>query len=80
MEDPASFDVSGQMIISWARAGEGSSMMPAVDSTGFTYYSYASEGRNPYGEKLKVAALAPSVAETVAAVGGLQYVVATDRY
>ena len=80
VEDPASFDVSDQMIISWARAGEGSSMMPAVDATGFTYYSYANEGVNQYGEKLKVATLAPSVAETVAAVGGLPYIVATDRY
>ncbi len=80
VEDPRSFDVSGQKIISWARAGAGSSMMPAVDATGFTYYSYADAGHNRMGEKLRVAALAPSVAETVSAVGGLKYIIATDRY
>ncbi|MBO4763153.1 MAG: ABC transporter substrate-binding protein [Candidatus Methanomethylophilaceae archaeon] len=80
VEDPGSFDVSGQKIISWARTGTGSGMMPAVDATGFTYYSYADRGLNSAGEKLRIVALAPSVAETVAAVGGLQYVIATDRY
>ena len=78
--DPSSYDVSSQKIISWARAGEGSAMMPAVDATGFTYYSYASEGKNRFGEDLRVAALAPSVAETVCAVGGLDNIIATDRY
>lgn len=55
-------------------------MMPAVDATGFTYYSYADGGMNRFGEPLKVATLAPSVTETVCAVGGYQYIVGTDRY
>ena len=80
VSDPSAYDVSGEKIISWARTGSGSEMMPAVDQTGFTYYSYATEGKNSDGDKLKVVTLAPSVTETVAAVGGLQYIVGTDRY
>ncbi|MBO4798216.1 MAG: ABC transporter substrate-binding protein, partial [Candidatus Methanomethylophilaceae archaeon] len=80
VEDPSSYSVAGDNIISWARAGPGSEMMPAVDQTGFTYYSYASEGRNAFGERLKIVTLAPSVTETVCAAGGLEYIVGTDRY
>ncbi len=80
VEDPASYDVGGEMIISWARTGPGSDMMPAVDQTGFTYYSYGDRGRDSYGDKLRIVTLAPSVTETVAAVGGLEFVVGTDRY
>jgi iron complex transport system substrate-binding protein len=78
--DPSGYDVSKEMIISWARTGVGSAMMPAVDQTGFTYYSYAKLGKNPMGEDLKIVTLAPSVTETVCAVGGLDYIVGTDRY
>ena len=78
--DPSGYDVSNEKIISWARTGAGSAMMPAVDQTGFTYYSYAKLGKNPLGEDLKVVTLAPSVTETVCAVGGLDYIVGTDRY
>jgi len=78
--DPSSFNISDEKIISWARTGPGSEMMPAVDATGFTYYSYADGGMNRFGEQLKVATLAPSVTETVCAVGGYQYIVGTDRY
>lgn len=80
VENPAGYDVSNEKIISWARTGAGSSMMPAVDQTGFTYYSYAKLGRNPSGETLKIVTLAPSVTETVCAIGGLDYIVGTDRY
>ena len=78
--DPSGYDVSNEKIISWARTGVGSAMMPAVDQTGFTYYSYAKLGKNPMGEDLKIVTLAPSVTETVCAVGGLDYIVGTDRY
>lgn len=80
VSDPAGYDVSNEKIISWARTGAGSAMMPAVDQTGFTYYSYAKLGKNPLGEDLKIVTLAPSVTETVCAVGGLDYIVGTDRY
>ncbi len=80
VDSPGEYDVSKEKIISWARTGVGSTMMPAVDQTGFTYYSYAKLGKNPMGEDLKVVTLAPSVTETVCAVGGLDYIVGTDRY
>ncbi|WP_400204913.1 ABC transporter substrate-binding protein [Methanomethylophilus alvi] len=78
--DPSGYDVSNEKIISWARTGAGSAMMPAVDQTRFTYYSYAKLGKNPMGEDLKIVTLAPSVTETVCAIGGLDYIVGTDRY
>ena len=80
IDNPDSYNISNEKIISWARSGSGSQMMPAVDQTGFTYYSYGDVGRNAIGEKLKIIALAPSVTETVAAVGGLEFLVGTDRY
>lgn len=80
VSDPDSYVLGGEKIVSWARTGSGSEMMPAVDATGFTYYSYASDGLNRIGETLKIATLAPSVTETVCAVGGFQYIVGTDRY
>jgi len=80
VEDPSSYIVDDDKVVSWARTGSGSEMMPATDSTGFTYYGYASSGMSGSGEKLKVATLAPSVTETVCAVGGYDYIVATDRY
>ncbi len=80
VDDPDNYVVYGEEIISWARTGTGSEMMPAVDQTGFTYYSYAHRGANLLGEKLKVITLAPSVTETVCAVGGREYIVGTDRY
>ena len=78
--DPSAYVVEGERIVSWARTGSGSEMMPAVDSTGFTYYSYANSGINRSGEQLKIATLAPSVTETICAIGGFQYIVGTDRY
>ena len=80
VDDPSGYNVSGEKIISWARTSGTESMMPAVDSTGFTYYSYADDGKNKDGSNLKIITLAPSVTETVAAVGGLDMIVATDRY
>ncbi len=80
VENPDEYVVSEEKIISWARTGSGSEMMPAVDQTGFTYYSYASAGRDSIGDKIKVVTLAPSVTETVCAVGGFDFIVGTDRY
>ena len=54
--------------------------MPAVDSLGHTYYSYAEAGKNLMGADLRIVTMAPSVTETVAAVGGAGLIVATDRY
>lgn len=81
VESPREFDVGDENVISWARTGPGSEMMPAVDQTGFVYYSYAYHGKTlDTGEKLRIVTLAPSVTETVCAVGGLEYIVGTDRY
>lgn len=80
VNDPDTYMVHGENIISWARTGSGSEMMPAVDGTGFTYYSYADQGRNIIGDKLRIVTLSPSVTETVCAVGGLEFIVGTDRY
>jgi len=80
VDNPSTFDVGNEKIISWARTGTGSEMMPAVDQTGFTYYGYGDLGRDAYGDKLKIVTLAPSVTETVAAVGGMEFIVGTDRY
>ena len=78
--DPGTFTVSGQKIISWARTSDTEAMMPAVDDTGFTYYSYADGGKDLTGDDLRIITLAPSVTETVAAIGGEEYIVATDKY
>ncbi len=77
---PAEYDVGKEKIISWTRVSGESSMMPAVDSTGHTYYSYAENGKTLHGEDLRVVTMAPSVTETVAAVGGLDLIIATDTY
>ncbi len=78
--DPYAADVGSENIIAWARTADTASMMPAVDRTGYTYYSYAEEGKTPYGDQLRVVSMAPSVTETVVAVGGLDLIVATDKY
>ena len=59
VSNPNEYDVSNEKIISWARTGVGSAMMPSVDQTGFTYYSYVKLGKNPMGEDLKIVTLAP---------------------
>lgn len=80
VENPDSYDISNEKIIAWARTGTGSEMMPAVDSAGFMYYSYATDGKNRDGSPLKIVTLSPSVTETVIAVGGLDSIIGTDRY
>lgn len=79
--DPAAMHVGGCRLVSWARAGGADSLVPGTDYTGFGYYSYAVNGQSlATGKALRVVTLAPSVTETVAAVGGLQYIIGTDLY
>ena len=80
VDDPQTFDVGSQKLISWARASSVDNMMPSVDSTGHTYYSYANNGKNLYGSDLRIVTMAPSVTETLVAVGALDLIVATDKY
>ncbi len=80
ISDPYSFDVGNEKIIAWARVSGSESMMPAVDSTGHTYYSYAESGKNLLGEQLRVVTMAPSVTETIVAIGAMDLIVATDKY
>lgn len=61
--------------------GGAEDVIPGVDQSGFNYYSYARDGFSlRTGEKIRVVTLAPSITETVAAIGGLDYVVGTDLY
>ncbi len=79
--DPEGTDISGYTMVSWARSAGADSLIPCTDYTGFSYYSYADNGKNRItGQDLKVVTLAPSVTETVAAVGGLPYIIGCDYY
>ena len=81
VEDYHSVNASDAGIVCWARAGGAEDVIPGVDQSGFNYYSYARDGFSlRTGEKIRVVTLAPSITETVAAIGGLDYVVGTDLY
>lgn len=81
MEDYHSVNASDAGIVCWARAGGAEDVIPGVDQSGFNYYSYARDGFSlRTGEKIRVVTLAPSITETVAAIGGLDHVVGTDLY
>lgn len=77
---PSEYEVGDEKFVSWARTSDAATMMPGVDATGFTYYSYADGGQNRSGSDLRLITLAPSVTETVCAAGGESYIVGTDRY
>ena len=78
--DPAS-DIGGYRLVSWARASGAEAIIPGADYDGFGYYSYAEGGRSlRTGESLRVVTLAPSITESVVAVGGLKHIVGTDLY
>lgn len=79
--DPSQTDVSDYQIVAWARSTGPSALVPAADYTGYTYYSYANGGKDlSTGKDLRIVTLAPSVTETLVAVGALGYIVGTDLY
>jgi len=74
-------DISKYHLVSWSRTSGPSAMIPGSDQSGFEYYSYARDGISmKTGEPLRIVCLAPSVTETLCAVGGLEYIVGTDLY
>jgi iron complex transport system substrate-binding protein len=81
VEDPRTIYVSDYGLVCWARASGADSVMPGVDSTGFTYYGYATDGISiKTGNSLKIVSLAPSVTEILCSVGGLDLITGTDLY
>lgn len=79
--DAAETRVSDHRIVCFARASGADNVMPGTDGTGFGYYSYADDGiSRRTGEELRVVTLAPSVTETLCAVGGERYIIGTDLY
>lgn len=80
-DDPSSVMLGEGDIVSWSRSPGPDDIIPGTDQSGFTYYSYADGGYSlRTGEKLKIVSLAPSVTETICAVGGLDFIVGTDIY
>ena len=79
--DPGSVCVKDHRLVCWARAAGADSVIPGTDASGFTYYGYGNSGRSlSTGEALRVVSLAPSISETIVAVGGLDNIVGSDSY
>ena len=71
--DPSSVIVSDYSVVAWALcAPNGEPSVPGVDQTGVNYWGYSNIH--------KIVTLAPSVTETVCAVGGSNMVVGADEY
>lgn len=81
VDDPSDVDVSEVGIVCWARASGPEGVVPGSDGTGFSYYGYARDGISlKTGESLRIVTLAPSITETVCALGGMDLIVGTDVY
>lgn len=79
--DPNGMVSPDHRILCFARASGPDTVVPGTDCTGFEYYSYAKEGVSvKTGENLRIVSLAPSVTETLCAVGGLDHIIGTDLY
>lgn len=72
ISDPYSVRSYGHAAIGWALGSEDECPMPAVDQTGVSFYGY----RDSY----RIVSLAPSVTESICAVGGFDALVGTDLY
>jgi iron complex transport system substrate-binding protein len=71
--DPSSVTVSNYSAVTWSLcAADGKPSVPGVDQTGVNYWGYKDIG--------KVVTLAPSVTETVCAMGGSDMVIGADEY
>ncbi len=79
--DPSAIDAGDYRLIAWARTSGPESIVPGTDTSGFGYYSYASDGKSlRTGKDLRIVTLAPSVTETLCSVGAAKMIVGTDLY
>ena len=79
--EPTEIDASEHRLICFSRSTGADTVMPGTDGTGFGYYDYARDGKSvSTGEPLRIVTLAPSVTETVCAVGGTEFIIGTDLY
>ena len=79
--EPTETMASEHRLICFSRSTGADTAMPGTDGTGFGYYDYARDGKSvSTGQQLRIITLAPSVTETICAVGGLEYIIGTDLY